>query len=76
MFHSFLSSADFFQNQLFKHSFMNTIKVSNGKDKAIVGGPAGPAMAGPLFFAGNGFSQTTFLAKYVFLQGRFFHVSF
>ena len=39
--------------------------------KAVVGGPASPALAEPLFFARNGFSLPTFLAKYVFWQGRF-----
>ena len=43
-------------------------------NKAVVGGPAGPAMAVPLFFARNGFSRTTFLDKY-FFAGPFSHVS-
>ena len=42
--------------------------------KAVVDGPAGPAMAVPLFFARNGFSLTTFLAKYVY-AGPFSYVS-
>ena len=48
--------------------------VSTDMDKAVVGGPAGPAMAGPLFYARNGLRRTTFLAKY-FFAGPFSHVS-
>ena len=47
--------------------------------KAVVGGPASPAMAGPLFFALNDFSQIKFLAKYVFCRAffsRFFKTFF
>ena len=36
--------------------------------KAVVGGRAGPAMAGPLFWGRNGFGRTTFLADNVFIS--------
>ena len=40
-------------------------------DKVVVGGTAGPAMAGPLFLAENGFGPTPFSADYIFLPGNF-----
>ena len=53
----------FYSSFLNEHNpnYPEGIRITRFSDdhKAVVGGPAGPALAGPLFLAENGFGRTT-----------------